>query len=47
MYIDVLKDIEKSTLSEEEKNEEREKVTNGRKTAFGDNFQWFPPWSNA
>jgi hypothetical protein len=47
MYIDVLKDIEKSSLSEEKKNEEREKVTNGRKAAFGDNFQWFPPWSKA
>ena len=46
-YIDVLKDIENSSLSEEEKNEERAKVTNGRKAAFGDKFQWFPPWSNA
>ena len=46
-YIDVLKDIDNSTLSEQEKSEEREKVTNGRKSAFGDNFKWFPPWYKA
>ena len=42
MYIDVLKDIETSSLSEEEKKEERKKVTNGRKAAFGNKLQWFP-----
>ena len=46
-YIDVLKDIDDSTLSEQEKNEEKEKVNNGRKSAFGDNFKWFPPWDNS
>ena len=38
-YIDVLKDIENSTLSKQEKTVEREKATNGRKSAFGDNFK--------
>ena len=33
-YIDVLKDKENSTLSKQEKTEEREKVTDGRKSAF-------------
>ena len=46
-YIDVLKDIDDSTLSEQEKNEEQEKLNSGRKSAFGDNFKWFPPWDNS
>ena len=47
MQIDVLQDKENSSLSEEEKNEERGKVHYGRKAAFCNNFQWFPPWSKA
>ena len=46
-YIDVLKDKDDSTLSEQEKIEEREKVKNGQKSAFGDNFKWFPSWDNS
>ena len=40
-YIDVLKDIDNISLSE------HQKVTHGRKSAFGDNFKWFPPWYKA
>ena len=47
MYIDVIKDIEMSSLSKEEKTEEREKATSGRKAALGDTFHRFPPWSVA
>ena len=41
MFIDVRKDKDNS---KQEKTEEIETVTNGRKSAFGDNFTWFPPW---
>ena len=47
MYTDVHKDIDDTKLSEQENTKEREKVNNGRKSAFGDNFKWFPPWDKA
>ena len=46
-YMDVLKDIEESTLDEEEKHIECEKVTNARKEAFGENYSSFPPWTDS
>ena len=45
--MDVLKDIEESTLDEEEKHIECKKVTNARKEAFGENYSSFPPWSGS
>ena len=47
MFIDVRKDKGNSTLGKQKKTEERETVTNGRKSAFGDNFKWFPSWYQA
>ena len=45
MYMDVLSDINETPLSENEKCLERDKVTNARKEAFGENYRAFPPWS--
>ena len=44
-YMDVLKDINETPLSENEKFIEQEKVTSARKEAFGTHCCSFPPWS--
>ena len=46
VYKEVLMDIKESTLNEDEKCREEERVNQARKEAFGDNFSFFPPWSN-
>ena len=45
--MDVLADIDESTLSKTEKAEERERATNTRKDIFGGfpNCKFFPPWN--
>ena len=45
MFKDVLMDIDESRLNVVEKSEERDTVTNARKEALGDNFQYYPPWN--
>ena len=45
-YTEVLLDIDESPLSEEERCTERNIVTQARKEAFGENYSYFPPWSN-
>ena len=45
-YLDVLDIIEKSELSEKSKDDERAKVLEARKDAFGKDFELFPPWSS-
>ena len=46
VYKNVLLDIDKSTLSEEEKVSERENVTNIRKKELGSNYIYCPPWNS-
>ena len=44
-YKDVLKEIQESSLTEEEKSIEIERATEGRKKGFGNNYIYFPPWN--
>ena len=44
-YLDAMEIIEKSELSEEEKETEKAKVLEERKFAFGSLFKYYPPWS--
>ena len=43
-YIDAFDTIEECDLSEDEKNVEKEKLLNARKTALGGSYEYFPPW---
>ena len=43
-YIDAYDTIEECDLSEDEKNVEKEKLLNARKTALGGSYEHFPPW---
>ena len=43
-YLDVLADIDESTLEKEEKQYENEKVTEVRKKALGSSYCTYPPW---
>ena len=45
VFIDANDIIENSDLTEESKNDEKEKILNARKTAFGPNFGFVPPWN--
>ena len=44
-FLDAVDIIENSKLTEESKQEEKEKVVEARRKAFGSNFKHFPPWS--
>ena len=46
-YMNILADIEKSTLNKKEKADERERATNTRKDIFGGipNCKYYPPWN--
>ena len=43
-YIDAYDTLEECDLSENEKNKEKEKLLDARKTALGASFAQFPPW---
>ena len=43
-YLDAVKVIENSELSEDDKIVEKTKVTEARKQAFGSNYKYYPPW---
>ena len=43
-YIDAYDTIEECDLSEDEKNVEKAKLLNARKTALGGSYEYFPPW---
>ena len=45
-YQEVLLGIDENPLSEEEMCTERDTMMQARKDAFGDNYSFFPPWSN-
>ena len=45
VFIDANDIIDNSDLTEESKNDEKEKILNARKTAFGPNFGFVPPWN--
>jgi hypothetical protein len=45
VFMDVLMDIEESSISEAEKISEKEYVTSVRKEALGSNYIYCPPWS--
>ena len=45
VFIDANDIIDSSDLTEESKNDEKEKILNARKTAFGPNFSFVPPWN--
>ena len=45
-FLDANHIIENSNLEEEVKKLEKEKILDARKLAFGDNFSYYPPWSN-
>ena len=44
-YLDVIDIIEKSDLTEDEKQVEKSKTLEARKVAFGTKYKFFPPWS--
>ena len=43
-FLDANDIIEKSTLDEEDKMKEKQKILQARKLAFGNDFRYFPPW---
>ena len=43
-FLDANEVIDSSNLDEENKAKEKEKVLEARKTAFGENYKWYPPW---
>ena len=45
VFIDANDIIENSDLTEKSKNDEKEKILNSRKTDFGPNFSFVPPWN--
>ena len=44
-FLDANYVIDKSELEEDDKEKEKAKILDARKTAFGDRFMHFPPWS--
>ena len=44
-FIDANEIIEKSDLAEGSNNQEKEKILDARKTAFGPHFSFVPPWN--
>ena len=44
MFLDANEVIDRSNLNEENKAKEKEKVLEARKTVFGENYKWYPPW---
>ena len=44
-YIDAHEIIEKSYLEDDEKEKEKVKLLDARKSAFGSNYKYYPPWS--
>ena len=44
-FLDANYVIDKSELEEDDKEKEKAKILAARKTAFGDRFMHFPPWS--
>ena len=45
VFLDGTEIVEKSDLSEDEQGKEKENILEARKTAFGDSFKLYPPWS--
>ena len=43
-FLDANDIIEKSDFTEEIKIKEKDKILAARKSAFGDNFMYYPPW---
>ena len=43
-YIDACEIIEKSDLEDVEKEKEKVKLLDARKSAFGSNYKFYPPW---
>ena len=46
-FIDANKVLEDCDLSEDDKNTERAKLLDARKSALGDSFRYFPPWDRS
>ena len=44
-YLDAVDIIEESDIREEDKHEEKSKVLEARKQAFGTRYKFYPPWS--
>ena len=44
-FLDANEIIENSNFETETKNQEKEKILEARKSAFGDDFRYFPPWN--
>ena len=45
MFLDANERVENSNLESEMKTEEKEKILEARKLAFGNYFRNFPPWN--
>ena len=45
-YLDVLDIIDKSELTDKSKDDEKARVLEARKKAFGTDFEFYPPWSS-
>ena len=43
-YLDANKLIDRSDFTEKEKEDEKAKILEARKLAFGDDFRFVPPW---
>ena len=43
-YLDALELLDESTLEENAKKVEKDKVLDARKEAFGDQYMYYPPW---
>ena len=43
-FLDANEIVDSSNLSEEEKVVEKAKVLEARKSAFGDEYEYYPPW---
>ena len=43
-YLDANKLIDRSDFTEKEKEDEKTKILEARKLAFGDDFRFVPPW---
>ena len=46
MYLDALEIIDESELTGTAKDDEKARVLEARKKAFGTDFEFFPPWSS-
>ena len=45
-FLDANEIIDNSNFEMEEKKVEKQKILEARKLAFGNNFSYYPPWSN-